>query len=371
MTKRTRAGLRPLVAITAAVLLLASALVAGVVVTAAPSGAASNGTFSVFPYQAPGSTGTGRSLFDFSLKEGQEIGDAFTLSNDSHHALEFDIYPADAYDVAAGGGFALKGHGQPSVGVGSWVQLPKSLAQTYQLAADSQVTVPFTVSVPADASPGDHAGGIVALEVTPPHGTKSKVHFSVQQGVGVRVYVHVLGPLHPGLAVENLKTDVSVPPGAFLTGSSKANVTFDVINTGNTIYSSVLVRSYATNLFGGTVETFPPVHLATVLPGSRETIAEPEWSPLPLAGPVTVHVQLVATRVNHKYTSSFWVVPWLLVVVVLLVVGALGVLLWRIWRRRRRARSRRSETSDEEPSGGETVDAPTSVSATSETHEGG
>jgi hypothetical protein len=367
--KRTRAGLRALVAMTSAILLLAAALLVGVVATATPSSAASNGTFSIFPYQAPGSTGTGRPLFDFSLKEGQEIADAFTLSNDSHHALAFDIYPADAYDVAAGGGFALTGHGQQNVGVGSWVQLPKSLVQTYQLAADSQVTVPFTVSVPADASPGDHAGGIVALEVTPPHGTKSKVHFSVQQGVGVRVYVHVLGPLHPGLAVQNLKTNVSVPPGAFLTGSSKADVTFDVVNTGNTIYSSVLVRSYATNLFGSTVETFRPMHLATVLPGSRETITEPQWSPLPLAGPVTVHVQLVATRVNHRYTSSFWVVPWLLVVVVLLAVAALGVLLWRIWRRRK-ARSQRTESSNEERSDGETLDTVTSVSTTSETHEG-
>lgn len=318
-------------------ILLGLVALAAVAAPAPPATAASNGTFSVFPYRAPGSTGPGRSLFDFSLKAGQAVRDAFTLANDADHSLDFNIYPADAYDVTAGGGFALRGYGEKNVGVGSWITLPTSLSGTYRLAADSQVTIPFTVSVPANASPGDHAGGIVALEVGPSNGSKTGV--SVRQGVGVRVYLHVLGLVHPGLVVENLKTDVSVPPAAFLTGSSKAGVTFDVVNTGNTLYPSVVVRAFATDAFGNRVRTFRPVRLAAVLPGSRETITEPEWSPLPLAGPVTVHVHLVASKVNLKYTSSFLVVPWVLVVVVLLMLVGIAVYLWR--RRKPRPRHAR------------------------------
>ncbi len=331
--------------------------------------AASNGSWSIFPYHAPGASGPGRSLFDFSLKAGQSIADAFTLSNDANHPITFNIYPADAYDVTAGGGFALRGFGQENVGVGAWVHLPKSVQGLYTLAQDSQVTVPFTLVVPSDASPGDHAGGIVALAVSPAKRSNSRVRFTVRQGVGVRVYLDVLGAVHPGLAVENLKTDVSVPPVAFLTGSSKAGVSYDVVNTGNQTFPSVVVRTYATNLFGQTVQTFPPVRLATVLPGSRETIIQPEWSPLPLAGPVTVHVQLLATRVNHKYTSSFWVVPWLLIVVVLLVLGALVAFLFRLWRRRK-ARSCHAQDPNAEEPAWSTVPATTAGSKTEESLEG-
>ncbi len=328
------------------------AFAAGLLFTSTDAGvasAASNGAWSIFPYHAPGASGPGRSLFDFSLKAGQSIADAFTLSNDTSHPITFNIYPADAYDVAAGGGFALRGFGQQDVGVGAWVHLPKSVQGQYTLAQDSQVTVPFTLAVPSDASPGDHAGGIVALALSPAAGSKSRVRFTVRQGVGVRVYLHVLGAVLPGLAVENLKTDVSVPPAAFLTGSSKAGVSYEVVNTGNKTFLSVVVRTYATNIFGQTVQTFRPVRLATVLPGSRETITQPEWSPLPLAGPVTVHVQLLATRVNHKYTSSFWVVPWLLIVVVLLVLGALIAFLWRLWRRRKASQRHAPDPNAEEP----------------------
>jgi hypothetical protein len=349
----------------AAPFLLGLAVLVAVGVPAPAATAASNGAFSIFPYRAPGSTGPGRPLFDFSLKAGHEARDAFTLANDSPQPLEFDIYPADAYDITAGGGFALRGYGQKNVEVGSWITLPKSLSSTYRLAADTQVTIPFTVSVPADATPGDHAGGIVALEASPSNGAGSGVHFSVRQGVGVRVYLHVLGRVHPRLVVEDLKSDASVPPGAFLTGSSRAGVTFDVVDTGNTIYPSVSVRAFATNVFGQKVRTFRTVHLAAVLPGSREAITEPEWSPLPLAGPVTVHVQLVATRVDHKYTSSFWVVPWLLIAMVLVVLVALAAVL----RRRRKARPRHARGGHAEPPAQEPGDATTSATEAEESPE--
>ena len=345
-------------------LLFAVAALAGAGMTTSAASAASNGTFSIFPARTQAAGVRAPSYFDFSLKAGQSASDAFTLANDADHVEQFNLYPADAYDVTAGGGFALRGFGEKNIGVGSWIKLPPSVSGTFSVAANSQVTVPFTVSVPADASPGERAGGIVALGVTTSNNSKSKVHFSVRQGVGVRVYLHVLGPLHPSLAVENLATDVSVPPVAFVTGSSQAIVSFDVVNNGNTVYPSVSVRAYATNALGQRVRTFRPTHLATVLPGSRETITEPTWSPLPIAGPVTIHVQLVATGVNLKYTSSFWVVPWILVLLIVLVLLALVVLIVFVVRRRSRRRragkdsgTATTNTAGAEPAGAEAVEA--------------
>lgn len=310
--------------------LCAIALLAGEVPAAS---AASNGAWSLFPYRAPGASGASRSQFDFSLKAGKSISDAFTLSNDTAHALRFNIYPADAYDVPAGGGFALRGFGQTNVGVGSWIRLPKSVSGIFSLAAGSQVTVPFTVSVPLDASPGDHAGGIVALEVGPATIPKSNVHVSVREGVGVRVYLHILGPVHPRLIVSKVQAGVSVPAMAFLSGSSRAEVRFDVVNTGNTMFPTVEAKAFATNLFGQRVETFRPARLTAVLPGSNETVTEPEWQSLPIAGPITLHVQLLATHVDARYTASFWIVPWVLIVLAAMILAALGTYL--LHRRRR------------------------------------
>lgn len=318
----------------AAALLCLTALAAAATWAPVPTAsAASNGAWSIFP------CGVGRSLFDFSLPAGHSISDCFTVANDTTHALSFAIYPADGYDVSAGGGFALKGRGQKNVGVGAWIRLPKTISGTYRLPALTQAKVHFTLSVPADAPPGDQAGGIVALNVSPAPSNNSRLRVTVHQGVGVRIYLHVLGPVHPKLSVAHLHAGTSVPPFGFLTGSSHADVQFDLRDTGNTIFSSVEAKAYATNVFGQRVETFRPRYLAAVLPGSSEVISEPQWHGLPIAGPVTVHLELVASGVHQHYATTFWVVPWVLIVVVVLLLVVLVVLVLRRGRRRRRRKA--------------------------------
>ena len=59
------------------------------------------------------------------------------------------------------------------------------------------MTVPFTLTVPADATPGDHAGGLVASIETPgtdPDGSA----VTVDTRFGLPAYVQVAGPLTPG-----------------------------------------------------------------------------------------------------------------------------------------------------------------------------
>lgn len=315
-----------------------------VLATSVPAGAASNGAWSIFPAQGSAATGDVRTLFDFSARAGQSVTDAFTLANDTAGTLHFDVYSADAYDIADGGGFALRGYGQPNVGVGTWIHLPASVAHGYSLPADSQVTVPFTLAVPSDATPGDHAGGIVALNVVPEPSSGSRTRFEIRRGVGVRVYLHVLGPVRPALAVSHVRADVSVPPLAFATGSSSADVSLRVRNTGNTLFSKVRVEAYATDAFGTVVQRYRPTVLSAVLPGSEETVTEPEWRGLPFAGPVTVHVRVVAEKVDHSSSTSFWVVPWLLIVLVVVVLAALAAGGGWLVRRRRARRLSGSRT---------------------------
>ena len=142
----------------------------------------------------------------------------------------------------------------------------------------------------------------------------------------------MIGPEHPALSVTDIEPAASSPPFAFLTGSGVAHLRFTVVNLGNTMFPTVTATAYATNAFGRRVKTFAPVHLTAVLPGSSETVVEPPWTPLPFAGPVTVHVEVDGGDVHQQGAASFWVVPW---VPLALLVGVVAFLTFRLVRRRR------------------------------------
>jgi len=313
----------------------AAAVLAG---AAAPASAASNGQWSIFPYRPPGTFGSGRAIFDYDAHPGDSFTDEFTISNFTNAPLDFYIYAGDGYDVANGGGFAIRARGEPNSGVGTWIHLPGTLNTVYTLPARTAANVPFTIDVPTDAAVGDHAGGIVALDVTPVPQANGHLQTQLRRGVGVRVYVHVLGPRHPALTVSGIAAWPAVPAFAFVEGTSHADVRFQVADTGNTIFDTVIATAWVTDVFGHTVHSYPKKFIEGMLPGNRVTLYEPRWKPLPVAGPLTIHVQLTAAGTTAAATSGFWVVPWVLLVVVLVLLALAGVWFWRRRRRRRAAR---------------------------------
>lgn len=332
-------GMRSVLRMLAAAAAVVAFAVAWPVLARVPAAsAASNGQWSIYPYRPPGTVGSGRANFDFAVTAGETVSDAVTLANFTDHAISFDVYAADAYNVKLGGGFALRGYGQRNTGVGSWVHLPRSVATDYRLPADQTVEIPFSVTVPPGTPSGDTAGGIVALDVTPAPRGRGHIHFAIQRGVGVRIYMHVLGRRYPGLAVTTISTASSQPAFGFLNATTAAAVRFSVADTGNTIFAKVKATVTATDLFGRTVKTFPPRYLSAVLPKSTEVIYEPLWKPLPIAGPVTFHVHLSATTSITAAASggTLWVVPWTLAGTVVVVLAA----VWYVLRRRRRQRRR-------------------------------
>lgn len=304
-----------------------------------PAQAATNGPFTLLPANPPGTTQP-RSRFDYTLNPGQTVHDSLTLSNNSNQVRTFDLYSADAYNIPRGGGFALRAMGEPKLGVGAWIQLPTSQVT---VGARDTVAEPVTVSVPAYATPGDHAGGIVALDVTPVARQEHGVNVLVHQGVAFRVYVRVTGPLRAVLGVRQLRTSVSVPPLSWATGSSRAEVSFEVLNQGN-LTQNATVTVTATDGLGRTVKRFAPVHLDALLPGATAAVALPEWHGLPVIGPgITVKVLVRGPSARAAGTTSFTVVPWVLVgLVAAVVLAVLVVFAWALSRHFRRRDKRGS-----------------------------
>jgi len=346
------------------VLAVASVLSAtGLAVARAPeAGAIAVPTFSLTPIAAPGSVAP-RGSFHYDMLPGQTINDSVILTNETSQLQDFQIWATDGLNTPVGGAFALRPLGYPMTGVGTWVNTHLG-SGVYGLNGNTSVTINFSVTAPANATPGDHAGGIEALNVTPvPQPTNGPAHFIIHRGVATAMFIRVAGPARPGAAVSNISAKSSVPAIGF--GSRSAVVSYQLENTGNTLLSGQAVAT-VTDIFGRTVKTFAPVGVQDFVPGARFTVIEPRWNNLPLFGPETVHVKFIAPGMpTVNGSSTFWIFPWLLVLLVLAVLGFIGWLLWT--RRQNRANATgQSGEGDGSPPDGETAAAGTAGGAAAE-----
>lgn len=299
--------------------------------------------FGVGPYSEPGTPK--RSTFQLDAAVGQSFGDRVSVINSGPTPKQFWIYAADAYSAELGGGFALHIRSDKPVGAATWITLP---VQEYTVPAHTDSVIPFRVSVPSDATPGDHVAGVVAEEVVAPDAVNKGAGLTTIHRVAARVYLRVAGPLHPALHVDALTVahEASVLPGLGTEGTAK--VSFSVLNTGNVRIRPTNVRISLTGLGGRELhhtmlvaaadagaQTRPGQALPDqILPGSKVRFAA-SFRGLPPMDHVTAHVDLqgfdagASTAVSTRRSSSFWVIPWLLLGIVLAVVLLLGLLLRR------------------------------------------
>ncbi|WP_328440709.1 DUF916 domain-containing protein [Streptomyces sp. NBC_00444] len=306
-------------------------LLLGLLLTAvaAPAHAADNGSWSVYPVA---SKVAARPYFYLSADPGTTVEDKVVVANKTGQPLTFRLYAADAYNTARDGGFAVRTVKEKQRGIGAWARPAKSRVT---VPAHGKVTVPFTLRVPEGAEPGDHPGGLVALDERVDRGDGS-LALGVQRAVAARIYLRVGGPTLPAIAVEDVRVTHHQPlvPGL---GDSTATISYTLHNTGNvTLNPKVELR--AKGLFGRTLLARDLSRVPTeLLPRQRVRLTEP-WRGAPQLdwGDVTLTASAQDTR--ESGSASFFALPWL-IGVVLLVVVVVGVVLWV---RARRGRARRS-----------------------------
>jgi len=288
-----------------------------------------------------------RPYFTFDLEPGAVIRDSVTVWNESDQDLTFRLAAEDA-TTSANGAFSLAPSDRAPTDVGSWIVL--DLAEV-AVPARGGVAVPFTLTVPRDALPGDHAGGVVAglrSEGTADGGQKVQI----ENRVGTRAYLRVLGPTSASLAVEGLQVSYS---GAGLSplGRGDAEVTYTVRNTGNVRLRSRLDVRLAGPL-GFTLGTDRPEAVTELLPGAAVTRTS-RFADVPPAIRVSAEVTATPELPPASTTpppapvsagAAVWAVPWGLL---LLLVGAVAALI--AWRRRRRV-SRPAPSGPAEPVAG-------------------
>ncbi|GAA0811242.1 WxL protein peptidoglycan domain-containing protein [Spirilliplanes yamanashiensis] len=305
---------RTIAAAAAALVLLVPAPVA-----AAPAPATGGAAWSVQPSSR---TGPGnRPFFAYDLAPGGTVTDYVGVTNLGSAPLTLNVYGSDAFTTPAGG-YDLLPADRPPVDVGSWLRLART---TVTVPPRSRADIPFTLTAPANASPGDHAGGIVA-SVTSTAADASGHSTRLEQRVGARIYLRVNGALNPGLRVDGLRA--AFAPG-WTPFAGRLTLTYTARNTGN-VRLGAGQTARVEGLFGLPAGERALEPLPELLPGAaveRTVVLEDV--------PALVRLSAAVSLAGHtRSTAGTWALSWWYALPLLLVAGAV-VLLVR--RRRRRA----------------------------------
>jgi hypothetical protein len=301
---------------------------------ATPAPPANTAAFGIQP--AGVKTTDDRTQFNIGANPGAKLApDHVALVNIGTKALKLSLYATDAISTSDGK-FTLAEAAAKPVDIGSWIKID----------APSQVTLPprtFQLSVPANATPGDHAGGIVlSLLSAVQGGDNGRVNQHLDQRVGTRVYVRVSGPIKPALTVQHFQAVFGPSSATFNpAGSGHVSMTYQVHNTGNVILSASQAASVS-GWIGGGGQAKGLAAIPELLPGASVTVTAKVNGVYPGIR-LTAHVSLQPKGqlgafdpgiVKSSASVSLWAVPWTVVVIVLIVVFGLGYLAWRRWKPR-------------------------------------
>jgi hypothetical protein len=274
--------------------------------------------------------------FSMNAVPGETFTESVSVANYTKAPLKLWLYSADAYTISKGGGFAVYGMNVHPKDVGAWVSnLPKLVT----IPARKQLNIPFTFRVPRNATPGVHAGGIVAEDVVPSIAQANRnLQVKVYNQVFTRIYTTVTGRLVPDYDIEGLLVTHPQPPVPLLTHRN-GSIDYYLYNSGNALIAPT-VRIRVTGMFGTVMDkTFPST--SQLLPGSTASYSVP-WKDVPTYGPVHVYLTVTTayglTRtVEYSYTAL--PVPFTSgAAVFIIAMLALAVVLIIRFRRRRRRR---------------------------------
>jgi hypothetical protein len=296
--------------------MLAAALLAGTVVAAPAIAAEPDVPWDVGTVD--GSFGSGRQNYDYPVEPGDRLDDALVVVNNGTTPIDLALYAADAFTTDEGR-LDLRTRDDAAGGVGAWLALG---SDTVSLEPGESAEVPFAITVPDDAEPGSHMGGVVTTPASTSKGTEP------ERRVAIRIHLRVGDAFTPSLSVEDLRVDYS---GDTL-GAGNATVTYTIRNTGDTMLAaeqSVAVAGPfdAFRVTADSVEATP-----RLLPGETWSVSVPVDG-VPPAGVLAATVTLVPLYTDPagstgplatvEQSGNGWTIPWL----PLLILGALVALV--------------------------------------------
>ena len=206
---------------------------------------------------------------------GAVLEDTVSVLNPGGKPLTVRLRGADA-DNTSSGGFSVRAR---ATDTGAWITFAE---RSVRIPARTRADVPFTVSVPAGAVPGDHPGVIVAS--------------AAGRTAAVRVHLRVAGPALSALTVEHVR----------VTGG---RISYELVNRGTTVLAPKLAVR-AEGLFGQVLDRAPRALPVELLPGRRVRLGEP-WPDAPALDSVDVRLTVTAAGgARDEAGTAVRFVPW-------------------------------------------------------------
>lgn len=293
--------------------------------------------------------------FDVTMAPGETRDLKVEVANHGDTSISALTYAADAYTIP-GGGFGAGLDGDPISGATRWLSYAPV---TLDLPPGNGITRSFSVTVPADAQPGEYITSLVVQNADPIGSTGSGVTMNQVHRTAIAVVVSVPGPRRPALsigAIEHSFLDSKSVVSATITNSgnvrlkpagqlvladdqgrelSRVIVAMDSVYAGNT---TVLEAAFDRALTPGDYRVSLELHheggtarttgLPVVVP--VPTRAEAEGAPS-AAGPP------LSAQPGDSTTSRF--ASWRLPVLAVSLLALTAVLISRAYSRRRRDRT--------------------------------
>lgn len=286
-----------------------------------------------------------RGFFSYQTGPGGSYRDQASVVNYGPKPLRLQLYVSDLGNGQNGS--VVAGLASDRLNdAGRWVSIPTSLKSVVVpargAAGPGRVIVPLTLSVPPNASPGDHGAAVVAVLSTLGKNPKGQ-NVRLDQRVATRVYIRVRGLARPSLEVLNLTARYHAGRRPWSRGH--VTISYTVRNTGNIRLGADQLVSAGTPFSAG--HQGRPAAVGLLFPGGQEPVTIDVGNILPTVfGEATVSVtprlfadQPVQRVVSVTASTRFYAIPWLLLGILVLLITVLIV-------RRRLRKGRRTGANE-------------------------
>ncbi|MGC0370025.1 hypothetical protein [Microbacterium sp. SLBN-111] len=280
----------------------------------------------------------GRSRFTYTADPGQTVSDRVLVGNTGTQRQDFTVYATDAFN-GGDGAFSLLATADTPTSVGAWLHFEDGSDRVkFSLEPNEVRLLPFTITFPAEATPGDHVGGLVASVI------EQGQQVSVDRRVATSIFARVSGDLQPSLSITSY--DASYEGDWWNPFSGSVKLHYTVTNPGNVALAGNLTSGVntwfgipATGVQGGSIPILLPGNTATydfTVGGVGQWLfLNPSTVLNPFVDSPDNAQQLIVAPVRRDAVT--FAVPWVLLILLALAAAIFLLLRWR--RRRDEARA--------------------------------
>lgn len=244
----------------------------------------------------------------YELNPGETVNDSFTILNSGQVEYDFIAY-SSPYSVSNGNYNAVYDVNAPRSDAFKWVQMDTT---KWHATVRQTINIPFTIRVPANATPGGHYG--ILFAETQPDGDTTGI--ARKKRIGMILYIKVKGDAVNEGSIKKISTD-------WFYSHAPITAKVSVQDTGNTDFIAK-TKMTVTDLFGNVKYAMPQEY--NILPGTNRDIMISYDTP-PWFGLFRVKVEATVLGNTTTHETYVFVAPfWLIFVLgIALILGVIDV----------------------------------------------